>query len=210
MKLIGIGYRKWAIEIYKNISKKKKIKIFQTKKIPIKKINKINPDYIFFYGWSWKVSNTITKKYKCIMLHPSKLPKFAGGSPIQNQIIRNVNNSAITIFRMNNIIDGGNIIFQKKFSLKGSLDDIFERIIKVGTQLTFDLIKKRYVEKRIIVNKKYKRLKPANSEITINEIKNSNGIYLYNKIRMLQDPYPNPYIKTKDNKKLIIKKVILK
>ena len=112
MKLIGIGYRKWAIEIYKNISKKKKIKIFQTKKIPIKKINKINPDYIFFYGWSWKVSNTI-QKYKCIMLHPSKLPKFAGGSPIQNQIIRNVNNSAITIFRMNNIIDGGNIIFKK-------------------------------------------------------------------------------------------------
>lgn len=144
------------------------------------------------------------------MLHPSKLPKFAGGSPIQNQIIRNVNNSAITIFRMNNIIDGGNIIFQKKFTLKGSLDDIFERIIKVGTQLTFDLIKKRYVEKRITVNKKYKRLKPTNSQITINEIKNSNGIYLYNKIRMLQDPYPNPYIKTKDNKKLIIKKVILK
>ena len=27
--------------------------------------------------------------------------------------------------------------------------------------------------------------------------------YLYNKIRMLQDPYPNAYIVTKDNKKLL-------
>lgn len=209
MKLIGISYRKWAIEIYKNISKKKKIKIFQTKRIPIKQIKKINPDYIFFYGWSWKVSKNITKKYKCIMLHPSKLPNFAGGSPLQNQIIRNINSSAITLFKMNDIIDGGNIIYQKKLSLNGSLNEIFDRIIKVGTQLTFNLLKKKYTEKKVIIKKRYKRL-TNNSEITIKEIKNSTGVYLYNKIRMLQDPYPNPYIKTKDNKKLIIKKVTLK
>ena len=34
--------------------------------------------------------------------------------------------------------------------------------------------------------------------------------YLYNKIRMLQDPYPNAYIVTKDNKKLFIKKAEIK
>ena len=147
MKLIGISYRKWAIEIYKKI-KKNKIKIFETNKIPLKQIKKINPDYILFYGWSWKVSNSITKKYNCIMLHPSKLPNFAGGSPIQNQIIRNKNKSAITIFKMNNVIDGGNIIFQKDFSLNGSLDEIFDRIIEIGTSLTLRLIKKKYKEKK--------------------------------------------------------------
>ena len=111
---------------------------------------------------------------------------------------------------MNNVIDGGNIIFQKDFSLNGSLDEIFDRIIEIGTSLTLRLIKKKYKEKKIIIKKRYKRLKPENSEITLREIKNSSGLYLYNKIRMLQDPYPNPFIKTKDNKKLIIKKVILK
>lgn len=210
MKLFGISYREWAIKIYQNVSKKNKIKIFNVKKLPLKQIKKHNPDYIFFYGWSWKVPKNITQKYKCIMLHPSKLPNFAGGSPIQNQIIRNINNSAITLFRMTDIIDEGNIIFQKKLSLKGSLDEIFARIIKVGTNLTLDLLKKNYVEKKISVKKKYKRLIPANSEITLKEIRNSKGIYLLNKIRMLQDPYPNPFIKTKDNRKLIIKKAILK
>ena len=46
---------------------------------------------MLFYGWSWKVPSKITKKYKCIMLHPSKLPNFAGGNCL-NQIIRNVKN----------------------------------------------------------------------------------------------------------------------
>ena len=48
------------------------------------------------------------------MLHPSKLPLFAGGSPLQNQIIRNVKQSAVTLFIMNEKIDQGNIIAQKK------------------------------------------------------------------------------------------------
>ena len=43
------------------------------------------------------------------MLHPSPLPKFRGGSPIQNQIIRNKKKSMVTIFRINNILDGGDI-----------------------------------------------------------------------------------------------------
>ena len=50
----------------------------------------------------------------------------------------------------------------------------------------------------------------SKSEITLKELRTKSGLFLINKIRMLQDPYPNPYIRTKDNKKLIIKKAILK
>ena len=48
------------------------------------------------------------------MLHPSALPKFRGGSPIQNQIIRNIKNSKVTLFKMNEKIDAGPIILSKK------------------------------------------------------------------------------------------------
>ena len=211
MKVLGIGYRDWAISIYKNLSKNKiKIKIFKKKNISLKEINKYNPDIILFYGWSKKVSNGIVEKYKCVMLHPSKLPDFAGGSPLQNQIIRNIKKSAITLFVMNKKIDQGNIIAQKMIMLTGELRDIFNRIIKTGTLLSLNIIKKNYIEKKIRVNKIYKRRSPSQSEITHEEIRTKNAIYLYNKIRMLQDPYPNAYIKTFDGKKLYIQKASIK
>ena len=46
----------------------------------------------------------------------------------------------------------------------------------------------------------------ADSEITIKELTESNAEYLFNKIRMLADPYPNAYFKTNDGKKLVILK----
>lgn len=210
MKVIGIGYRDWSINIYKRLKNKKiDIKIIKTKKIDLALINSLNPEYILFYGWSWKVPARIINRYKCIMLHPSKLPNFAGGSPIQNQIIRNVKKSAVTLFRMNESIDGGNIINQSNMSLRGTLNDIFDRIVTKGTLLTLKMFKK-YNEKKNNVRKVYKRLNQSKSEITLKELRTKSGLFLINKIRMLQDPYPNPYIRTKDNKKLIIKKAILK
>ncbi len=210
MKILAIAYRDWAIEIYKNIlKKKKKIKILKKKNISFKEIKNYNPDLILFYGWSKKVSNLITQRYKCIMLHPSKLPNFAGGSPIQNQIIRNVKKSAVTLFVMNEKIDHGNILIQKELSLLGNLDEIFKRIIKIGTSLTLNILNKKYVEKKTKITKIYKRRKPEESEITLREIKLKNANYLYNKIRMLQNPYPNAFIKTIDGKKLYIHKASL-
>ena len=52
------------------------------------------------------------------MLHPSPLPKYRGGSPIQNQIIRGVVDSMVTIFVMNDKIDAGDIIAQSPFLLR--------------------------------------------------------------------------------------------
>ena len=141
MKILAVGYRDWAFEIYKNLLKKKiKIKILKKKNVSLKEIEKYNPDLILFYGWSKKVSNIVVQKFKCIMLHPSKLPYYAGGSPIQNQIIRNVKRSAVTLFSMNEKIDHGNILIQKELSLLGDLDEIFKRIIKIGTLLTLKIL----------------------------------------------------------------------
>lgn len=39
----------------------------------------------------------------------------------------------------------------------------------------------------------------------LEELETKTAKYSYNKIRMLQDPYPNSFIKTVDGEKLIIK-----
>ena len=55
----------------------------------------------------------------------------------------------------------------------------------------------------------FKRRTFIENEITLEEIKNKDAIYLYNKVRMLTEPYPYAYIKTTDGKFLIIKDVMI-
>ena len=214
MKILCVGYREWAIQIYKNLNLKKKHKIYLhfSKSGLSKKINKILPDMILFYGWSWKIKKNIYTKFKSFMLHPSPLPKYRGGSPIQNQIIRGEKNSAVTIFEINEIIDGGDIYFQKTISLDGSLSQIFDRIIEKGIEGTIKIINSKNIKIKKQNHSKatfFKRRKPEESEITISEIKKKSAKYLYNKIRMLDDPYPNAFIRLK-KKKLVIKKYLIK
>ena len=121
MKILCVGYRDWALKIYTNLKKRKKnIFLHYTKSYLEKKIFKVNPDIILFYGWSWIIKKKIFKNYDCFMLHPSPLPKYRGGSPIQNQIIQGITKSGITLFRMNNDLDQGNILLQKRINLSGS------------------------------------------------------------------------------------------
>jgi len=210
MKIYCVGYRSWALDIYKTLKKKTKhrFKIHSQKnKISIRDIKKFKPKYILFYGWSDKVPNYLIKNYFCIMLHPSPLPKFRGGSPIQNQIIRNIKSSKVTLFKMNEKFDSGPIILTKNLSLDGHIKDIFYRLTEAGVNLTLKIFKNKFKIRK--QNHKlatyYKRRKPSQSQLTINELKNKSGNYIFNKIRMLEDPYPNAYIKAKDGKKIKIK-----
>ena len=206
-KILCIGYRSWALKIYKNIKKIKKYKILiisNKKYFNKKRVYKFYPDVILFYGWSWKIKKNIINNFNCYMLHPSPLPKYRGGSPIQNQIIRGVKNSKLTLFRMNSILDGGNILTQIPLSLRGSIDDIFYRMYKQGLKITKKLLANKYTEKKqnLSSGSIFKRRKPKDSEITLDEIRKKTNLYLYNKIRMLEDPYPNAYIKMRSRKKI--------
>ena len=105
-------------------------------------------------------------------------------------------------------IDDGDIFKQLSFSLDGSLDDIFDRIITLGFAASYDIINNNFtLTKQNEDNATYcKRRKPKDSEITFNELRESSAQFLHNKIRMLNDPYPNAYIVTSDKKKLYLLK----
>ncbi len=174
-----------------------------------KKIIDFNPDYVLFYGWSWVISKELISNYICVMLHPSPLPKYRGGSPLQNQIINGETDSAVTLFIMDQGIDTGDIIGQKYLSLKGELNTIFKNITRIGFSLTMDFLKNGIKRRKQNHSEAtfFNRIKEENSEISIEDLKTKDGNYLYNKVRMLEDPYPNAFFRTSDGKKLIIKKV---
>ena len=211
MNIACITYRDWALEIYyllnNHFSDEHNFFIVKSKdEYNPEKLISFKPDLILWYGWSWIVEDHFVEKYNSVMLHPSPLPKYRGGSPIQNQIINGEEKSCVTLFKMNKNLDSGDIYKQLVFSLKGKLVEIFNRIITLGFYATVEIINNNYeiIEQDDSKATYFKRRKPIDSEITQSEIKNSTAKYLHNKIRMLNDPYPNAYIKTSDNKKLFI------
>ena len=214
-KYLFVSYRSWANEIYNSLP----IKVPRVEN-SVSLINYIKEnkevEYIFFVGWSNIIDEYIIKKFNCFCIHPSMLPLYRGGSPIQNQILDGIVESGLTLFKMDKNLDSGPIFSQKKLSLDGSLEIIFERIINISIELLSSMILK--IENNELIKlipqdeKKAtfcKRRKPSQSEITLSEISTLSALQLHNKIRCLDDPYPNAYIVCSDGKKLFLKKSYL-
>lgn len=210
MRIACVGYRDWALQIYDDLARSSNhlfLIIRNKSQFSEEILSDFKPDLVLFYGWSWIIPEDILSKYKCLMLHPSPLPKYRGGSPIQNQIIAGEKKSKVTIFLMTNELDAGDILAQGDLSLEGTLDEIFQSMTHLGIVLTNQLLEKGLnpIKQDNSQATFCKRRKPEDSEITLEEIKTASAEYLYNKIRMLADPYPNAFIRTADGKKLLLK-----
>jgi len=207
MRYLFCAYRDWSKKIFERISRENHdiILLDSPKKLKMSYLKKIDPEIIFFPDWSWIIPENIINNYKCVCIHESNLPKFRGGSPIQNQIIRGVTTTKSTAFLMNNKLDGGDILLQKKLSLKGSINEIFERMIQNDYEMIIKIINKKIHPKKQKGRSTYfKRRTPKDSELkNLDHSKN----FLYNFIRMLEEPYPNAFI-TIGKKKIIFKNAI--
>ena len=207
MKIIYYGYREWSFKIFNKLKTSDKYLVTH-KDYNI--IDTIKPDLVFFVGWSDMVPKEIIENNLCVCLHPSPLPKYRGGSPIQNQLLRNEKTSMVSLFMMDAGVDTGDILFQSPISLEGSLDDIFDNIITQGT-IGIDFIVDNFDNIPIFREVQdldsgsfFNRLKPSDSEIKVEDFINYNPEYFHNKVRGLSSPYPNAYIKCKNGEKLYI------
>ena len=206
-KVLICGYRDWSYELYSKLeSYDYDVVYIDDKDFLDMAIEKIQPKIIFFIGWSWIVEQDIIDNYPCICLHPSPLPKYRGGSPIQHQIINGETESAVTLFEMDNGIDTGDILYQESFSLDGDLKDIFNRIVEIGFNGVCNILdgEIRTIKQTNKDITSYKRRTKEMSEIKIGDFENYTAKQLHNKIRALQSPYPNAFVKCKDNTKLFI------
>tara|TARA_R110000824_G_scaffold54689_4_gene151011 strand:- start:2079 stop:2732 length:654 start_codon:yes stop_codon:yes gene_type:complete len=204
------GYRDWAYSLYKLLdSPDYSLHYVSDKSLLEKIIEERQPEFIFFVGWSWMIKEDIINKYKCICLHPSKLPKYRGGSPLQHQIMNGETESAVTLFLMDKGIDTGDILYQESFSLGGNIKDIFGRIVLAGADGISEILKGNYKKSKQDNSKSsfYRRRTPDMSEITVDDIQNYTSEELFNKIRSLQSPYPNAFMVCKDGTKLVFEKV---
>lgn len=212
MRIACVGYRDWANRIYEGLAASEDhvfLHFRSRAQYDEQALRDFKPDLVLFYGWSWMVADELLQAFTCLMLHPAPLPRYRGGSPLQNQIIAGETTSEVCIFVMTPRMDDGDIVARAPLSLEGTLDEVFERISALGLSLTRDLLHHGLhpVPQDHSQATYCKRRKPQDSEITLEELQQRDARYLHDKVRMLADPYPNAYIRTADGKRLLLKVV---
>ncbi len=171
-------------------------------------------DLLLFYGWSWMVPKEFTDELTCICLHPSPLPKYRGGSPIQNQVIAGETTSQVTLFKMGQGLDDGPIYNQVPFSLLGDLEWIYNSLRRAAYHATSALVKDWLKNPNLVFTEQdhsqatyFKRRKPEDSQILLSETAKQ----IYNKVRCLgYDGYPMAYLVNEHGEKIYIQEVTLK
>lgn len=217
-KILFCGYRDWAIDIFCELQEALGSEIdFSLANTTAKFEGKISQEQfnaILFIGWSWMVNEEVVNSNECICLHPSPLPKYRGGSPIQHQILNGEQESAVSLFLMDEQMDHGPVLWQSNFDLSGDLSNIFERISNLGTKGLIEILERNKKEKGFTwglpqdhgAATTYRRRSPSESEIKLSDLVNRSAKDICDKIRALQDPYPNAYIACSGGSKLYLTK----
>lgn len=94
-------------------------------------IKDLNLDLILVLGWYYMLPNSTRKltKYGAWGIHASLLPKYAGGAPLNWAIINGEKETGVTLFRMEDGVDDGDIIAQKAFSIEyeDSIKEVYDK-----------------------------------------------------------------------------------
>jgi methionyl-tRNA formyltransferase len=217
MRVIFCGYRSWALNIIDEIKKHKKInscEVISSKEEYDFKFNKlvINADLIVFLGWSWIIPKEITNKYLCVGVHPSDLPDYRGGSPIQHQIINGIIQTKISLMTISEKLDGGDIWLKQDLDLGGDTIEIIFKNLEESSIALFNIFFDFYpninpIKQDLPKGSYFKRRRLDESRIKIEDFKNKPLKEIYNIIRCLTDPYPNAYFEDSDGNRLYFKEV---
>lgn len=156
-------------------------------------------------------------KYRVLNIHPSLLPKYRGPSPLQEQILNNEKEVGVTIMLVDEQIDHGAIVTQKKVIISdwpvGFLK-LQETLAKEGanqlSEILLDWIKGKIKSKTQNDSEATFTKKVAKADGLVDLTKDAFGNYL--KVLAYED-WPKTYFEVvkKDKKiRVIIKKAIWK
>jgi methionyl-tRNA formyltransferase len=160
--------------------------------LTIKRLRDIDPRYVFFPHWSWRVPDAILSEFECVCFHMTDVPYGRGGSPLQNLIWRGHIETKVSALRMMSEMDAGPVYMKRPLSLDGRAEAIYRRLAEV----VFDMMDEIVATEPTPVPQHgepvvFPRRKPADSELP----RVGDGRALYDHIRMLDAPtYPLAFV----------------
>lgn len=189
--------------------------------VPLLKINNVNDkevidtlikysiDWLFIIGWSQIARSELlnTPKKGCIGMHPTLLPVGRGRAAIPWAIIKGLDKTGVTMFKLDEGVDTGDIVTQGEIILDNEITatELYDKVNRMHTQL----IRDKWVDiisdniKPIKQNEKlateWPGRKPEDGQITRNMTMDE----AHTLVRATTHPYPGAFILTNDSKIII-------
>ncbi|MFZ5391969.1 MAG: methionyl-tRNA formyltransferase [Patescibacteria group bacterium] len=201
--------QKIAMSEVKELALKNKLVVWQPDKVRsedfFQKLKDILPDLIIVAAYGQIIPKKILElpKFGCINVHASLLPKYRGASPIHYVLLNGEQETGVTIMKMDEGMDTGEIIsnFQFPISNKDNLISLYERLAKIGAELLVKTIPD-YIAGKIELKKQDNNLASYTKIITKSDGKidwNMKGRDIFNKIRAF-NPWPGTFTNWQERK----------
>lgn len=175
----------------------------------LSEIEKADLDWLFVIGWSQIVKSELLEipKKGAIGIHPSLLPVGRGRAAIPWAILKNLKKTGVTLFKLDDGVDTGDIIDQIELSIDESTDAeyLYEKVNSAHVELISKVISKIQRDKVRMYRQDnslatiWPGRKPEDGEINLNgSAKEAERL-----IRAVTRPYPGAFF-FKEGKKIII------
>lgn len=211
LTIVGIvTEKKDCLEEIKKIASKMNIKLYYkirvNDKVFLEEIADKNIDWFFVANFSQIFKERLLKipKKGSINLHGGPLPQYRGSSPMNWAIINGEKQHGVSIIKMDEGIDTGDVIAQKNFNItiKDTIKDVHRKANKAFVDLIPEVIGsinkgKTNFTKQDETKAHYYRLRKPEDGLII--WKHMTAFQVYNMIRSLTHPYPGAF--TYHNKK---------
>ena len=105
-------------------------------------ITSISPDLIIVVAYGMIFPRSIVDRFFCMNIHGSLLPLYRGASPIHSAILCGDIETGITLIRMNQKMDAGDMIMSDTIKLdpNETFDSIHDRLAQLSSTLCNDFI----------------------------------------------------------------------
>ena len=89
------------------------------------------PSHVFLPHWSWKIPPEVFSHHECVVFHMTDLPFGRGGSPLQNLVVRGIEQTKLTALRCVAEIDAGPVYLKRDLSTLGTAEEVFQRAARL-------------------------------------------------------------------------------
>lgn len=204
MNIIFCAYRDWALRVLPHVQKHPRINSVQlvssNHELEFYLTRKTQPDFVLFCGWSTPPSQKMVEMgVPMFTEHPACSDRYSLGSPLQNQILDGIKHTKHRLIKV-----GFPELVHRMWShevdmdLTGNMSDILGHM-EASAKMLFDVFLDDYpnlhwkVWPEVPLAEQTPRRTPEQSNMT-QEIRTLTARELYDRIRMLENPYPNAFL----------------